>query len=313
MTPAEEAVAGYSAGRNTVKHSDALTFRLAGLDFELRSNASAAPPSLLPTYQPFLTTAPAERAGVYTLAAPGQHDLLHADAARLTWECESWRMGPTSDGRLAIEIHNVPRDRWIIVANVAPDFSSGIICPTSRSIDRLSPHSLNYPYDQIILFHRLLYFDAAILHASGVAVENQGLVFCGHSGAGKTTIARLWRAHGGVLMNDERVLVRVVGSDVRLASTPWHGSSEHEINALNVPLRAICHLRQSKENRLTPIHGTERITRLLTTAISPLYTRDAIERVLSMWERVTDAVPSYELEFTPDRRPLALCREQLLS
>lgn len=50
--------------------------------------------------------------------------------------------------------------------------------------------------------------DVHVLHASAVAVGNRGLLICGASGSGKSSLALQMIALGATLVADDRVLVR---------------------------------------------------------------------------------------------------------
>jgi hypothetical protein len=60
------------------------------------------------------------------------------------------------------------------------------------------------------------------LHVSGVAIEGQGVLFMGESGAGKSTTAAAFYARGHKVLTDDIGAVRVAGGSVELR-TAWSG------------------------------------------------------------------------------------------
>lgn len=60
------------------------------------------------------------------------------------------------------------------------------------------------------------------LHASGVAIERQGILFIGESGAGKSTTAAAFYSRGHNVLTDDIGAVRVAGRGVGLL-TAWSG------------------------------------------------------------------------------------------
>ncbi|WP_321492454.1 hypothetical protein [uncultured Desulfobacter sp.] len=46
-----------------------------------------------------------------------------------------------------------------------------------------------FPTDQILMGRILAYRNGCIMHSLGVSLDNQGLLFVGHSDAGKSTMA----------------------------------------------------------------------------------------------------------------------------
>ena len=90
-----------------------------------------------------------------------------------------------------------------------------------------------------------------MLHASAIATgEGSAWVFCGNSGAGKSTIARLLQAEGMEVINDE-VNWLFMGGDkqVQIVSQPyWFGNAaEHAL-----PVERLCLLEQSETCALKP-------------------------------------------------------------
>ena len=69
---------------------------------------------------------------------------------------------------------------------------------------------LNIGAGELILRTAILFSGGLVFHSSGLDDNGKGLVFIGHSGAGKSTQAGLWSREPGVIaMNDDRIAVRV--------------------------------------------------------------------------------------------------------
>ena len=69
---------------------------------------------------------------------------------------------------------------------------------------------LNLGAGELILRAAILLTGGLVFHASGLDDNGKGVVFVGHSGAGKSTQMGLWSHEPGVLaMNDDRMAVRV--------------------------------------------------------------------------------------------------------
>ncbi len=76
--------------------------------------------------------------------------------------------------------------------------------------DRESAAPLEYPLDEVLITHRLAREKAIELHGCGiVGPDYAGNLFVGHSGAGKSTTARLWTTCEDVeVLSDDRIIVR---------------------------------------------------------------------------------------------------------
>ena len=63
------------------------------------------------------------------------------------------------------------------------------------------------------------------VHGGGVVMpDGRGWLFVGVSGAGKTTLSRMWCAEPDVrVLSDERIILREEGGEIWMYGTPWHG------------------------------------------------------------------------------------------
>ena len=91
------------------------------------------------------------------------------------------------------------RRRSILVpyktALFVPDFSRGHVClhrPFFADAPSVDP--LEYPLDELLVISLLGQGRGVEIHGCGVVDGSSGYLFVGQSGAGKTTIARLWQA-----------------------------------------------------------------------------------------------------------------------
>lgn len=283
-------------------------FSLAGLGFELQAIGHEPKLKLPPSFEPFLSPDNALPVASYHVS-PDASETLDA-VTELLWRCDTWRFGLTASGTPAIELHTVATDSWVPIANLSSDFSEGTINCRYGRWAQIAPFVLNYPYDQAILLNRLSHFGAGVVHACGVVAEGNGMIFGGPSDVGKTTLARIWHDNGATLLNDDRVILRLINGKAALSGSPWHGE-EPEVRAQTVPLRAIFHLKQARENKVRQLAGTEALAKLIATTVAPFYLKNNMERLLESWAKIAELVPSYVLEFTPDRRAVDACREAL--
>jgi MoaA/NifB/PqqE/SkfB family radical SAM enzyme len=170
----------------------------------------------------------------------------------------------------------------------------------SRDARRFEMGNLNaltmFTSDQVVLARVLAQREGFFLHSSGAVMEGRGLLFVGHSEAGKSTTAQLLDGHAGILCDDRNVVRRGPGG--------WwvHGSWSHGqfpvVSSASAPLCAIFFLRKSPENRLTALENRlEILDNILGCLIRPLATRDWWEQTLPMVESLARGVPCYLMEF----------------
>jgi hypothetical protein len=169
------------------------------------------------------------------------------------------------------------------------------------------PHyALDYPLDELLFQHRLAREGALEVHACGVVWRGRTLLFCGRSGAGKSTTARLWSRHarGARLLSDDRVVLRPGKRSVRTYGTPWHGDGGFASPA-SAPLGALFFLRHGRSTRLRPLGAAEAAARLFARSFPPPWDREGVARVLDACADTAFRVPAFELAFRPRREAVA--------
>jgi hypothetical protein len=175
------------------------------------------------------------------------------------------------------------------------------------------PHyALDYPLDELLFQHRLAREGAAEVHACGVVWKGRALLFCGQSGAGKSTTARLWKRHarGARLLSDDRVVLRPARRGVRAWGTPWHGDGGYASPA-SAPLGGLFFLRHARTTRLLPLSRSEAAARLVARSFPPPWDVEGVEGVLDACSDAAAAGPAFELAFRPDRTAVEAVRAAL--
>ncbi len=164
---------------------------------------------------------------------------------------------------------------------------------------RATLNPLCYPLDQILLSY-LLGGTGVIMHAAGFRVAGRGLVFAGASGAGKSTVSRLFAAHGATdPLSDDRIIVRRSGQGFAAWGTPWPGEAKIAENR-SLPLDALFFLNQAPHNAVRRLAPGPALARLLPLVSIPWYDPEPLARSLAFCDELLTGVPAYELQFRPD-------------
>lgn len=286
-----------------------LGFSLARTRFQLSPPSDTRPLRLSDEYLPFLCAPGTEPADAsYTVSPAGPEEMTAS--GRVFWDNGVWRMRQVSTRRFDVEIQDAQIGAWRKTAEMADDFATGTLFPSPCSLRTGPLRPFHHPQDRAIVVGRFCHLEGVMVHSSCVWVEGKVLLFAGVSGAGKTTIARLWRSHGATVLNDERNLVRMCDGATWAGASPWHGE-DNQVSALTGPLAAVFCLKQSTHNDLRPLPVTESVVRLLTATFVPVFVPEGPARVVETWGKVLEQVPAYELSFTPDGRALDLCRSAI--
>jgi hypothetical protein len=199
-------------------------------------------------------------------------------------------------------------------AVVAPDFKSGRIELSREYFAASEPlNPLEYPLDELLWIHRLSMGGGVEVHGCGViAADGRGLLLTGHSGAGKSTSARLWSKQPGArVLSDDRIILRREKGRVWMYGTPWHGDAGIA-EADRWPLDGIFVLAHGDENALRPLSRTTASAELFARSFVPHHSPDAVAFILEFFSQVTTCVPCFAFSFVPDPTAVeVLLREEL--
>lgn len=169
--------------------------------------------------------------------------------------------------------------------------------PNAEIFERGKLHSLTlFPTDQILLARLLSDRGGCFLHASGVILNGEGLVFVGHSEAGKSTTVKLLDGRAEILC-DDRIIVRRWPDGFKIHGCWSHGEVP-KVSSASAPLGAILFLKKSADNQITPLDDRKLIVqRLLACLVKPLVTADWWEKSLDVIEILAREARCYEMEF----------------
>jgi hypothetical protein len=212
---------------------------------------------------------------------------------------------------------NAERGTWFYhfgedrIAVFAADHTYATIYSPTRDAEWIRTdgwHSLSlFPSDQIWLAPLLADRRAFLLHSAGVILNGLGLLFVGHSSAGKSTMVTLLK--NAAICDNDRASLRVeVLCDDRNIARRWpddwrvHGTWSHgdveDVSSSSAPLRAILFLQQETRNEIVPLNDRREIwKRLLATLIKPVVTAEWWRKEIDVLEQIVNDVPCYTMHF----------------
>jgi len=190
------------------------------------------------------------------------------------------------------------------------DFSSARIYTYSPVGDKGFP--LEYPLDQILFIHLSALNKGVLLHACGVVLKEQGMIFVGSSGAGKSTIGGLFAEYKQTLiLSDDRIIAKKEGSDFMIHGTPWYGSLGL-CSPSKARLKKIFFLKKSDRNTITPLSIHESFKRLTSFSFLPYWEKAPLIKTLSTINSIASLKNlCYELSFRPDKSIVGLVEDVL--
>jgi hypothetical protein len=194
-------------------------------------------------------------------------------------------------------------------------FTKGEVVLSRRFFPGIEPvYPLEYPLDELLMIHRLARGGGVELHALGVVdcqfgKRSRGLLFVGHSGAGKSTIARLWQKQPGVtILSDDRIVVRRNHGTSWMYGTPWHGDAGIA-SPDSARLDEIYFLEHAiATNSLASLRRSVAAAELFARSFVPRHCIDGVQFAVSFLDRVAREVPCQIFRFLPNHSAVEAIR-----
>lgn len=160
---------------------------------------------------------------------------------------------------------------------------------------------LGYPLDELLMVNLLCRKRGMMVHGCGIVENGNGLLFLGQSGAGKSTIANLYKKQNVVVLSDDRIIVRYLDGKFYIFGTPWHGNADVS-NPGRAPLKSIFFIEHGNVNRINKLGEGDLVSRLVSTSFVPFWNKKGMEYTLSFCARIGSEIPVYVLKFLPDEK-----------
>ena len=171
-----------------------------------------------------------------------------------------------------------------------------------NTVKALAPGAYSDEYLETLALYRkiaerLIDRDTLLFHGSCISVDGEAYLFTAKSGTGKSTHTRLWQKQFGaraVMINDDKPLLKLDEQGVTVYGTPWDGK-HHRSNNIACPLKAVCLLNRSEENRIQRIDKKDALPMMLQQSYRP-HNPDALLKTLSLVDRLIGSVALYKLD-----------------
>ena len=186
-------------------------------------------------------------------------------------------------------------------------------CQVACMMRKNGKHSLYYPASQwnkyqqywhcthLICGELLLNMNhSLLLHSSIVEVDSKVLLFCGESGIGKSTQAKLWESfHNAKILNGDRSVITEKDGIFYGGGSPWSGTSGI-YSSEQYPIAAIILLKKSEENSLRSI-SSKALPKLLSQTTLNTWDEEFMNTITHMYVQLLKTVPVFELSCRPDK------------
>jgi hypothetical protein len=170
-------------------------------------------------------------------------------------------------------------------------------------------YPLEYPLDEVLMIHRLACGQGLEVHAVGIVDEiGRGHLFLGHSGAGKSTTARLWLAQPNIrILSDDRIVLRRRDGQIRMFGTPWHGDAGIS-SPDSAPVNNIYFLEQYRHNEILSLAPGFATAELFARSFVPRHCAQGLEFALSFIESLARTIPCNIFRFVPQQSAVEAIR-----
>ena len=173
---------------------------------------------------------------------------------------------------------------------------------------------MNYSHNLIDLFSPemlLLEHRGLIIHASFIRWKNQGILFSGPSGMGKSTQADLWTKYEQAeCLNGDRTALRKIDGTWMAYGLPYAGTSGIYRNE-SARLSAIVILRQGNENTVFRMKPAEAFRLIYAEVMIHHWNEGFVEKAADYITELVSDIPFYLLTCRPDRGAVDILRKEL--
>lgn len=159
--------------------------------------------------------------------------------------------------------------------------------------------------EQLLLRH-----DAILLHSALVMLEGKAILFCGASGAGKSTQAELWHRHlGADILNGDRTVIRKTSDGFTGGGSLWSGTSGIYRREY-APIAGIFLVEHGPRNRIDPL-GFDAFKPLLTQTLTNSWDEAFMAKAVGLISDLMDQIPVYRLSCRPEKEAAELAYQVL--
>lgn len=144
----------------------------------------------------------------------------------------------------------------------------------------------------------ILKYDGLFVHSAVISMDNDGYMFSGRSGVGKSTHINEWVKHFGkdrvTVINGDKPIIRFFDDGVYAYGNPWHGVEGWSHNS-KVKLKSVCFIKQSTENRIRKLKSPEILKELINQTVIPIDIENKL-KYFELLDKFVKLLDFYELE-----------------
>lgn len=155
---------------------------------------------------------------------------------------------------------------------------------------------LLHPVGSLLLYYLTSLNGDIFLHSSGIYDKIKGRIFSGFSGAGKSTMAKIWEQSGAEIIHDDRLILRKKNGNWFMHNTPVYLNDYPKSAKLN----ELFIVHHASENGSVELTGANAAARLFAFCIQHDFDKSVVAKLLNSVAELCSQSKIYALGFVPD-------------
>ncbi len=225
---------------------------------------------------------------------------------------ENWRL--LKKGNIYFYKCPLENKKQLMIVEGAFDRIDAYLLPGKDSSPAWNIADIIYDFLQVLLINYFAQRNSGIfIHSLGVKnLDGEGLIFAGISGAGKSTMAKIWNKYSKAkILNDDRIIVRKPGSKLFIYGSPWHGDfDDYFVPSIeSAPLKKLFFIHPAPNNSLRRISQKEAFNLLYPALFPTFWNKEWLENITSFCQDLIKNVPCFSLGFVNNKRILQFIKK----
>jgi len=269
-----------------------ITIEIAGISIAIESEGGLDDWDVEAAYRPFVCD---RQADIHLRMLPGNQAISGAE--QIFDSSPVWTLHRQGDASVFKIFDHLNDQKRILVLD--PDIQTAKLYFPNPDSNFVNP--FYGPTIELLLIQYLAQERGMIVHASGIADGDRGLLFVGESGAGKSTLSNLWyQDGGGAVLSDDRIIVRKKKGAYRMYGTPWHGEARF-VSPRSAELVQIYFLQHDQTNEVRPMNRADTVVEFLKASFPPFWDARGVEFGMAFLSDLAEKIPCQALSFKPDQ------------
>ncbi len=155
---------------------------------------------------------------------------------------------------------------------------------------------LKYPFGPIMMHYLTQKTGSVMMHASCVFDGEAGRIFTGFSGNGKSTMAGIWNKNGCTVINDDRIILRIIDEQIFAYNTPMFYRDKPK----KAPIKYIYLISHSHKNKISKVTGATALSRCMAFCIQNNFDKNQINNQIDFFSKALNFLHVFDLGFVPD-------------